>query len=187
MNKKHIVYSILVLIIAVFSACTGKKEKASALELLDSAQVANIPSMVGDNVNTLVSDSGLLKYRMQAEKVFIYDKVDSPYWNFPEGIHIITYSNVGKSEGDIKSKYAKFYVEKKLWELRKDVVAVSPEGKVLKTERLFWDQEKKTIFSDTLSSVIQGEIVTTGTSFTSDETFDDWHVDNPRQTFIEEE
>lgn len=186
LKKRHIIQLTLLAIISTFVACTSAPEKEQA-EDVDIIDISKMPSMVGDSIHTLVSESGRLTYRMIAPKLAIYDKAEEPYWDFPEGIQMITYNEEGGIDGDIKSKLAIYNVKTEIWELRDEVIAVNPDGTKLETELLYWDQEKELIYSDEKVKIIEDGMITLGTGFQSDQSFENWHMDNFSTDFIMDE
>lgn len=187
LKKKQIIQFSLIAIALSFAACSNSKngeEKTAAIDIIDFSKM---PSMEGDSIHTLVTYSGKLTYRMIAPKLSIFDKVDEPYWNFPQGINMVTYDEEGKIESDIKSNLAIYHIKEELWELRKNVVALNPEGKKLETEILYWNQKTEKIYSDTLVTVTEDGMRTTGTGFTADQNFDVWDMDDFTTEFIMED
>lgn len=175
---------VLLLTLATLVSCTEavKKEKAD-IEVIDFSQM---PSMVGDSVNTLVSESGIVIYRMEAPKLAIYDNVDTPYWDFPEGLHIITYTEDGKEEGDIRSDFAIYHVQTELWELRKSVEAKNDEDKTIETELLYWNQKTELIYTDAFVKVTEDGLLTKGYGFESDQNFENWTLEDFEVEYIEQ-
>ena len=47
-----------------------------------------LPVLITDSVTTLISDSGITRYRIEALQWLIYDKTDTPYQEFPKGIYL---------------------------------------------------------------------------------------------------
>ena len=58
------------------------------------------------DVITLVSDSGITRYRVNAKVWNVYDKAEEPYWDFPEGIHFDRFDPNMKVDAEIESKKA---------------------------------------------------------------------------------
>lgn len=177
--------AIVSIAIALVS-CTSTDKKAT-VEEVEIIDITKVPSMLGDSVHTLVSDSGRITYRMKAPKLAIYDKAEEPYWDFPEGIHMTTYDTEGNIDGDIKSKFAIYDVEKELWELKIDVEAVNPDGNMVETELLYWDRKKKKIYTDKFVKITEDGLITTGYGFETDEGFNDWTLEDFSSEFIMDE
>ena len=67
----------------LFSSCSGKKkELGDAITERDSMAV-----MDTRGVTTLVSDSGVTRYRINTEEWLVFDRKNPPYWAF-ENVHI---------------------------------------------------------------------------------------------------
>ena len=65
----------------LFPACSGgEKNLAEAITERDS-----LPSMKTLGVTTLISDSGITRYKIITEEWEIYDKKNPPYWAFEKG------------------------------------------------------------------------------------------------------
>ncbi len=184
--KKTSIYIFFIALLLAFEACNSEKGATQKTEA-EMIDFSILPSMDGEDVQTMVSDSGKMAYRMEAPKLAIFDKAEKPYWDMPEGLHMTTFSNKGEKEGDIKSKFAIYYMEDELWELRNQVVAVTLDGTVVETELLYWDRKKKEIYSDRLVKITEDDMITTGTGFKSNEDFSDWGLDEFTTEFILEE
>lgn len=187
-KKKNIIQILLLAVATTFVACNKTPGEHKGQNGVDTVDISKVPSMIGDDVNSLVSDSGRIKYKMVAPKLAIYDKAEEPYWYFPEGVHMTTYNKNGEDEGDIKSDYAIYYSKKELWELRKNVVALNTtKDSKLTTETLYWDQKAHLIYSDTVATATKEGIRTTGTGFKSDESFEEWEWDNSSSEIVMDE
>lgn len=186
MTKKNSLLFLSITIASIFTCCQRSADTTVNTSITSGISIESIPSLMGENINTLVTDSGRMSYRMMAPKLSIFDKVDSPYWDFPEGVHMTTFAENGKDNGEIQSKFAIYYVEKNLWELRKQVVANNPDGKKIETELLYWNQEKKEIYSDAFVKITEDGMITKGTGFKSDEAFEEWSLDDFEIEYIEE-
>ena len=68
----------------LFSSCSGKKkELGAAITERDS-----LPVMDTRGVESLVSDSGVISYRLSAEEWLVYDKKTPSYWSFEKGVYV---------------------------------------------------------------------------------------------------
>ena len=55
-------------------------------------------------------------------------------------------------------------------------MATNRKGEILNTEQLFWDEVKKTIYSNDMVKITTSDGVIFGEGFESDENFDDWVI-----------
>ena len=66
------------------TSCQNKEETTGGyIENRDS-----IPILKSIGVSTLISDSGVVRYKIISEDWFVYDKKDPPYWSFEKGLFI---------------------------------------------------------------------------------------------------
>ena len=68
----------------LFPSCSGKgKNLADAISENDT-----LPSMNSLGVTTLISDSGITRYKIVTEEWIINDKKNPPYWAFEKGVYL---------------------------------------------------------------------------------------------------
>ena len=101
---------------------------------------------------------------------------------FREGIRVETFDSALRVESDLVADYARLNEKTELWVARGNVVVHNYKGekggRTLMTERLYWDQKQKKIYSDTTARVIEGESVHMGRNFEADENFETWSFHN---------
>lgn len=108
----------------LFPACSGGEKKlAEAITERDS-----LPSMKTLGVTTLISDSGITRYKIITEEWEIYDKKNPPYWAFEKGVYLEKFDSLFHIDASIKADTAYYYEKKKLWELRSNVHIRSQEA-----------------------------------------------------------
>lgn len=106
------------------------------------------PEIYGENVEFVFTDSTRIQYKAFAIEFLQVKNEEEEYNEFPKGGNVVYFNDDGTKAWTIRSNYAKNLVKDKLWELRNDVVAVSDDGKTINSELMYWDQEKKEIYSD---------------------------------------
>lgn len=128
------------------------------------------PSMIGDSIELIYSDSARIKYKVNTPKYIEYKRKDNDLQEFPLGLSIILYNTDGTLQGTFKSNYAKKIAKDNLWIARGNVVIVNNEGAKLETELLYWDMNKKLIYSDAYTRLTKdGEIIEGNDGFKSDQ------------------
>ena len=106
------------------SACSGrKKAMAEAITERDS-----LPVMATRGVNTLVSDSGITRYRIQTEEWLVFDRKSPSYWAFEQGVYLEKFDTLFQVEASIESDTAYYYDKQKLWKLMGRVVIKNLKG-----------------------------------------------------------
>jgi LPS export ABC transporter protein LptC len=144
-------FFFVVLLILSFFGCRAEKK-----EIIDAiTDRAKTPMMHVDSVTTIVSDSGITRYRISAAVWEVYDRVQEPYWEFPQGVHFERFDLDLNVDANIQSQYAKFLQNQQLWELRHKVRATNIEGTLFVTEQLFWNQRTEKIYSDSLITITE--------------------------------
>lgn len=167
----------------LFPACSGgEKNLAAAITERDS-----LPSMSSVGVETLVSDSGITRYKIITELWEIYDKKDPPYWAFEKGVYLEKFDTLFHIDASIKADTAYYYEKKKLWELRGNVHIQSQRGDKFDTQQLFWDEKKEEVYSDKFIRIEQDDKVITGYGFQSNQRMTEYQIYNNTGIFTIED
>lgn len=152
---------------------------APAINERDSASM-----MTSYGVNTLISDSGVLKYRIVTE-VWDVNTVKNPTrWTFNKGIFVEQFDEKFHVEAYIQADTAYYYDTNKLWELRGRVRVRTKDGLRFSSEELFWDQNRHELYSHRFSRVVTPERELQGSYFTSDERMTHYTVSNSKGSFV---
>jgi hypothetical protein len=85
----------------------------------------------------------------------MYDRALEPYQEFPQGLRFERFNEDLIVDANIQSQYARYFQNRQLWELRKDVRATNIEGTLFVTEEMFWDSRLEKIYSDSLITITQ--------------------------------
>lgn len=164
-------------------SCTPNIDMINALD--DKEDKASI---VAKNSEIIYTENGRVKLRVIAPVTKYYQNRENPHTEFPEGITVYTFSDSMEIESELTSKYANYYEKKGLWEANNNVVAKNSKGETLNTEHLFWDQNKKTIYTEDMVKITMADGVQYGQGFRSDESFNNWEIKKPTSYFdLEEE
>ena len=162
----------------IFPACSGNnKNLAEAI-----AENDTVPSMKSLGVTTLISDSGITRYKIVAEEWIIHDKKKIPYWAFEKGVYLEKFDTLFHIDASIKADTAYYYEKKKLWELKGNVQILSQRGDKFQTELLFWDEKKEKVYSDKYIQIEQEDKIIRGYGFESNQDLTEYEINN--STFI---
>ena len=166
----------------LFPACSGKdKNLAEAITERDS-----LPSMRSLGVTTLISDSGITRYKIITEEWTVFDKKNPPYWAFEKGVYLEKFDSLLHIDASIKADTAYYYEKKKLWELKGNVHIQSQRGDKFDTELLFWDENDKKVYSDKFIRIEQEDKTITGYGFESNQELTDYVIHNTTGVFTVE-
>lgn len=114
-----------------------------------------LPEATGEHFVIEYSDSSRVKVKVDAEEVRQYKNRERPYIEFPKGMTATFYDDSLRVESVIRANYVIYYNEENLWEAKNDVEARNLKtGEQLNTEHLFWDEDKKLIYSNTYSRIV---------------------------------
>jgi LPS export ABC transporter protein LptC len=155
---------------------------ASALE--DKEDNASITAKVSEIIYT---ENGHVKLKVIAPITKYYQSREDPHTEFPEGITVYTFSDSMEIESELTAKYANYFEKKGLWSASNNVVAKNSKGETLNTEQLFWDQNKKIIYTDEMVKITTTDGVQYGQGFLSDESFSSWEIKKPTSFYYLEE
>lgn len=171
----------IMVVVVLFGAASCSKEETEKLEAVKDRKV--LPGFAATKITTVISDSGITRYRIYTDQWDIYDRAAEPYWNFPKGLHFERFNQTLAIDANFKSKTAKYYEYKKLWEFRGDVKAVNIKGEMFETELLYWDQSQERIYSDKSIRVTQATRVIKAVGFDSDQSLTKYRFTNVEGIF----
>lgn len=130
---------------------------------------ADVPTLKSLDVTTLVSDSGITRYRITTKEWLMFEKAKEPYWYFPQGIYVEKFDSLFNTEAFIHGDTAIFYKNKQLWELNGNVKMENIQNERFETQQLFWDQRAKRIYSDKFIHIEKEDKIIEGYGFESNE------------------
>ncbi len=164
----------ILLVLGMLVGCGPKEEnlaKATALTV-------DLPVEVGSNVSISYTDSGFLKAKLFAPRLERYATENKNETEMRDGITAYFYSNDGKVNSYIKSKYAIRNERDRTITARKDVNVINNKGDTLRTEELIWDEKTDRIYSDKFVRITSPDRIIIGTGFESNTGFTKFKVLN---------
>ena len=167
----------------MFASCSEQQEH-TAPPIYDRDSVSMMTSY---GVNTLISDSGVIKYKIVTERWDVNTVRQPPRWTFEKGIFLEQFDEKFHVEGYIYADTAWYYDQQKLWELRGRVHIRNVNGLVFDSEELFWDGITHEFYSHKFSKVVTPERTLQGTYFRSDEHMAHYEVSNSVGSFQSED
>lgn len=176
--------AILVVVVLIFHlSCKGESsEKLIAVECSDS-----LPVMSTFDVNTIISDSGRISYKIIADEWRIYDKRKPPFWAFEKGVYLEKYDMEMNIEATVKCDTAYYYSEQELWKLIGNVNIKNVKDEKFYTPLMYWDQKEEKIYSDSYIKIEQADQVTEGIGFEANQNLTLWQINNTKGIFAVEE
>lgn len=147
------------------------------------ADRASTPVLAADTVTTLISDSGITRYRIQSIQWDIYDKAVPSYWEFPKGIYLEKFNEDLQPEASIRADYAHYNDVDQLWELDGNVVAVNLAGEQFETQQLMWNQKEERVYSDSSITITKATSIIQGIGFESNQEMSKYTILHPQGVF----
>ena len=186
--KYRIVLNITVAVWATvmflfFPSCGGKKQSMeAAVNESDS-----LPDMSSLGVTSLISDSGLIRYKIITEEWLVFSNREPSFWAFEKGIYLEKFDTLFNIDASIKADTAYYYEPSKTWELKGNVKIQNQQGDKFTTSQMFWSQDQERIYSDKFIRIEQLDKVLTGVGFESNQNMTSYQINNPEGIFYVEE
>lgn len=134
-----------------------------------SVDPEHTPTMLTRDVETLISDSGVTRYRIVTPIWYVYDETPDPYWRFPEGLRLERYDNFFRIEATVLADSATYLKNKQLWRLDGNVNITNVMNEKFLTNQLFWDQRQQKLYSDSFIHIERPDKVLEGHGFDSNQ------------------
>lgn len=171
-----ITVAIQAIVILVLQSCSSSLENSASLGVeRDSAAVMKTYS-----VTTLVSDSGVTRFRVKTDEWLVFDKKAKPAWDFPKGIHLEQFDENLEIHSEVDAKKAIYYTELEEWILSDSVSAVNVEGEKFESEILYVHQKEDRIFTDKFVKITQKDKIITGIGMESNQRLTKYKILKPQ-------
>lgn len=163
---------LFVLVMMGVVACDNTHEHiAPAIDPNDS-----LPFMTSHGISNLISDSGVISYKIVAEDWDIYT-TQPQKWTFLKGLFLEKFDTTFHVEWHVQADTA-FCHDNRIWELRGRVVILNREGTLFRSEELFWDMNDHKMWSNLFMRINKpdSEQQLEGNRFRSNEEMTDYHI-----------
>lgn len=168
--------ALLILGGALILICCGTSEETTVAKKSSSRE--RLVTESSENLRVVMSENGRPSYIFESPRVEGYTLAKEPYREFVEGVMITTFADdsLRREDTTLRSKYAIYYEDRQLWEVRGDVEVIKKDGKELYTQQLFWNAQTKRIYSNVDTKIIDRETgdIYQGEGFESDEAMEAW-------------
>lgn len=164
---------------AVLASC--EEEKKHYVKNIGDGE--HTPTLNTLNVETFISDSGYTKYFIKAPLWSMYEEAREPFWLFPKGVDLEQYDTGLKKVASMRCDSAKYLSQKRMWRLDGNVVMVNTNRDSFLTKQLFWDQAKRTVYTDSFIHIVRQDRIIEGMGFTSNEQMTAYTIKRPMGIF----
>src|SRR4029079_4814044 len=104
----------------------------------------------GRGIESYLSQDGLVKAKLKAP-LMLRVVADSEYVEFPKTLHVDFYNDSAKIQTWLDCKYGKYFEQKNRVYLRDSVVVINVNGDTLRAPELWWDQNTKLFYTDSVA------------------------------------
>lgn len=140
----YLYFLLFICIMSLYSCNSQKKVKMAKMGTsLDSMYL-----MMTRNVDMIISDSGVTRYKMKAKVWYIYDREDKKQWYFPEGLTVSSLDTTINNKSYLRADTGIYYTDLERWELIGHVEFWGQNGSKLFTPRLFWNKSTREVYSN---------------------------------------
>ncbi len=158
-------------IVSIFFSCTNDMQD------IESLYNESIMHDYGLDVEINHYLKGQLEFKLITPEI---EKVDEPVEKniFPSGIQVFIYNQNLETVATIFSDFAIQDKYEKLVEVQKNVILKNLNNEQLNTEKLFWDREKETIYTDDFVTISTDNEIIMGYGFVTDQAFSTYTLSN---------
>ncbi len=127
-------------------------------------------------VTSYMSQDGIVKAKLTAP-FMLRHQIDSAYIEFPKTLHVDFYNDSVKVESVLDAHYARYReFERKVF-LKDSVVVINIlKGDTLRTDELWWDQNKQEFYTDKAVRIYQKDKTIYGTGLRAAQNFEWYNI-----------
>ena len=181
-TTRFLIHSITALLAVMLFSCGNP---TSVIQQLASDDT--LSGIVAYDIVFYRSDSGVVQVELTAP-MMVQQGNDSSYIEFPQGFHAVVFDKYHNVASEICADYG-FKSIDNIVEARGNVsVENNRKGQSMYSDKLFWYQDTKMIYTRSKVRIIMPDKDIVGDSLVSMENFDEYTIYNGRATFeVEDE
>lgn len=178
-NDMRVLPALSALAVLVIVGCSNDKTEV----VHRNTDMETAPTMMTRDVVTMISDSGITRYRITTDLWLVYDEAAEPHWRFPEGLFMEKFDDKFVTEATILCDSATYLKNRQLWRLDGNVNILNTLGEKFLTQQLFWDQRQNKIYSDSFIHIERADRTIEGVGFESNNRMTRYNIKNPTGIF----
>lgn len=179
-NLRFLHVGIVLLLMLTFVVACKEENK---LEVAKAVNPKKLPTLSTRNVLTYISDSGFTKYKIVTPLWNVFNEAKEPYWDFPEGVFLRQLDHQLKVVATIAADSAKYFTGPRRWELYGNVEIDQKGRSFFSSQRIFFDDKNKQIYSDTFIHIETPTQILEGLGFKSNMEMTRYTVMKPTGVF----
>ncbi len=171
-QKNGFIFLCPIFFLVMFASCETNRDEVMAI-----GKKNIMPSQTGKDITMLYTDSTILKIRLEAPQMLMYDKgIKEPMTIMPKGLFVVFFNEKGKESSTLKANYGIRYETSRRMEARYNVEVVNSTGEKLNTEHLVWDENTKQITSDAFVKITTAKEIIMGKGLKSNQDFTQYEI-----------
>jgi len=176
-TPKRLLISLSMSCLLIASVGCGDNKK----EYVDTPLDPNkMPTMAVDSVTELISDSGLIRYKLITKTWLFFDNARDPHWFFPDGLYVEQFDTSFQIQATLRADTVWNYTQRKLWKLVGNVFVHNSKDETFESDELYWDERSGKVYSDKYMKVTQPDaLILQGHGFESNQQMTEYTVFNP--------
>ncbi len=103
-NNKNITAALFAAVMFILLSTSCGKENKEVVDV--SFDPEKSYTMKALDISTLISDSGITRYRLNTKKWLVFEKAAEPHWYFPDGVYVEKFDTLFRAEASIKADTA---------------------------------------------------------------------------------
>ena len=170
-------------LVALFIGATMLLSCGDSVPRIDGATEISAQEM--DMLRIAYSSNGKIRYHITTPKVLSYKELEEPYDEFPLGGFVEMYNDSLQLETTVFAKKAIHYMKPEEIFMATDSVVVHNlvKNQSLYTDTLYWDIEKKEIYTDSYVKIVMPDMIMPGEhGMRSDQQFRDYEFRTVRNS-----
>lgn len=137
-------FILLSIISLFFIACEGNLK-----DVQNIYKTTFVPTGEADSINLKYTDSGRVMSKLQSLKMLDYSSAKNPFVEFPKGVKVTIYDAKNENSFTVVTADKAFsYKRTKIIDLQGNVTITTHDGKMLKTNQLYFDQKNEWFFTE---------------------------------------
>ena len=167
-------WSLFLLLALCFVACeTKKNNEVVAPHKIVPEEATNIEGLLSEPGNDSTGKLGAkVKGKLSAPFMLRYQRLDSPYAEFPKSLHVDFYNEAMQVESKLDALYGKYLQNQDKVYLRDSVVVKNVlKGDTLRCQELWWDQHTEKFTTDKPVRIYTKDKILFGTGMEADQNF----------------
>lgn len=122
-------------------ACENKMED------VDKLSKKEVGVEQGINIESYLSNGGVLRAKLTAPALLRHQS-QVPRVEFTKSLHVDFYDSLKRVESQLFAKYGEYKENENKVFLRDSIIVFNVKGDTLRTDELYWDQNKQIFFTD---------------------------------------